>query len=130
VALSDNQNSLRANPRGPTLLEDFILRENLTHFDHERIPGRIVHARATGAHGFFELAASLKHYTTAWAMRPAWPRRRRGSRGREVLAIAGLSPTAIGVLTSDGASGQAHAIAQRCSLTRRAVDAKARMLAR
>ncbi len=65
VALSDNQNSLRANPRGPTLLEDFILREKITHFDHERIPERIVHARATGVHGFFELTTSLKHYTTA-----------------------------------------------------------------
>jgi catalase len=65
VAVSDNQNSLRANPRGPTLLEDFILREKITHFDHERIPERIVHARATGAHGFFELTASLKRYTTA-----------------------------------------------------------------
>src|SRR5512141_1647678 len=65
VALADNQNSLRANPRGPTLLEDFILREKITHFDHERIPERIVHARATGAHGFFELTASLKPYTTA-----------------------------------------------------------------
>ncbi|MCX5869237.1 MAG: catalase [Deltaproteobacteria bacterium] len=65
VALANNQNSLRANPRGPTLLEDFILREKITHFDHERIPERIVHARATGAHGFFELTASLKKYTTA-----------------------------------------------------------------
>lgn len=65
VALSDNQNSLRANPQGPTLLEDFILREKIMHFDHERIPERIVHARATGAHGFFELTASLKKYTTA-----------------------------------------------------------------
>ena len=65
VALSDNQNSLKANPRGPTLLEDFILREKITHFDHERIPERIVHARATGAHGYFELTASLKKYTTA-----------------------------------------------------------------
>jgi catalase len=65
VALSDNQNSLKANPRGPTLLEDFILRDKITHFDHERIPERIVHARATGAHGFFELTASLKRYTTA-----------------------------------------------------------------
>jgi catalase len=65
VPLSDNQNSLRANPSGPTLLEDFILREKITHFDHERIPERIVHARATGAHGFFELTASLKKYTTA-----------------------------------------------------------------
>jgi catalase len=65
VKISDNQNSLRVNPGGPTLLEDFILREKITHFDHERIPERIVHARATGAHGFFELTASLKQYTTA-----------------------------------------------------------------
>jgi len=65
VSLSDNQNSLRANPRGPTLLEDFVLREKIMHFDHERIPERIVHARGTGMHGFFELTASLKKYTTA-----------------------------------------------------------------
>ena len=65
LALADNQNSLRANPRGPTLLEDFILREKITHFDHERIPERIVHARATGVHGFFELTTSLQQYTTA-----------------------------------------------------------------
>ena len=65
VAISDNQNSLRANPRGPALLEDFILRDKITHFDHERIPERIVHARGTGMHGFFELTASLKQYTTA-----------------------------------------------------------------
>jgi len=65
LALSDNQNSLKANPRGPALLEDFILREKITNFDHERIPERIVHARATGVHGFFELTASLKQYTNA-----------------------------------------------------------------
>ncbi len=65
VVISDNQNSLRANPRGPALLEDFILREKITHFDHERIPERIVHARGTGVHGVFELTASLKQYTTA-----------------------------------------------------------------
>ena len=63
--VSDNQNSLRANTRGPTLLEDFILREKITHFDHERIPERIVHARGTGVHGFFELTDSLGRYTTA-----------------------------------------------------------------
>ena len=51
VAVSDNQNSLRAGDRGPTLLEDFILREKITHFDHERTPERIVHARGAGAHG-------------------------------------------------------------------------------
>ncbi len=65
VVISDNQNSLKANPRGPTLLEDFILREKITHFDHERIPERIVHARGTGVHGFFELTESLQQYTTA-----------------------------------------------------------------
>lgn len=65
VAISDNQNSLRANPSGPTLGEDFILREKITHFDHERIPERVVHARGTGVHGFFELTTSLKQYTTA-----------------------------------------------------------------
>jgi catalase len=65
IPVSDNQNSLRATPRGPTLLEDFILREKITHFDHERIPERIVHARASAAHGYFELTRSLKKYTTA-----------------------------------------------------------------
>ncbi len=63
--ISDNQNSLRSSERGPTLLEDFALREKITHFDHERIPERIVHARGTGAHGFFELTRSLAKYTTA-----------------------------------------------------------------
>ncbi len=65
VPIADNQNSLRANRKGPTLLEDFILREKITHFDHERIPERIVHARGTAAHGFFELEKSLAKYTTA-----------------------------------------------------------------
>jgi catalase len=65
LPVSDNQNSLRAQPRGPTLLEDFILREKITHFDHERIPERIVHARGSAAHGYFELTASLADYTTA-----------------------------------------------------------------
>ena len=65
LAISDNQNSLRSHPRGPTLLEDFILREKITHFDHERIPERIVHARGSAAHGYFELTASLKKYTHA-----------------------------------------------------------------
>ena len=63
--VSDDQNSLRVGSRGPTLLEDFALREKITHFDRERIPERIVHARGTGAHGFFELEASLARYTKA-----------------------------------------------------------------
>ena len=65
VVIADNQNSLKAAPRGPTLLEDFILREKITHFDHERIPERIVHARGSGAHGFFEVIQSLSQYTKA-----------------------------------------------------------------
>jgi len=65
LLVSDNQNSLKANERGPSLLEDFILREKITHFDHERIPERIVHARGTAVHGFFELTISLAKYTRA-----------------------------------------------------------------
>ena len=65
IPVADNQNSLRAGARGPTLLEDFVLREKITHFDHERIPERIVHARGSGAHGHFELTRSLARYTTA-----------------------------------------------------------------
>lgn len=65
VAVADNQNSLKLGTRGPALLEDFILREKITHFDHERIPERIVHARGSGAHGFFECYESLTELTRA-----------------------------------------------------------------
>ena len=65
VAISDNQNSLKFGLRGPALLEDFVLREKITHFDHERIPERIVHARGSGAHGFFECYEPLTQYTKA-----------------------------------------------------------------
>ena len=64
-AVADNQNSLKAGVRGPALLEDFILREKITHFDHERIPERIVHARGSAAHGFFECYQSMEKYTRA-----------------------------------------------------------------
>jgi catalase len=63
--VGDDQNSLRAGSRGPTLLEDYILREKLQHFDHERIPERVVHARGAAAHGYFELYESLEKYTIA-----------------------------------------------------------------
>jgi catalase len=63
LPISDNQNSLKAGDRGPALLEDFILREKITHFDHERIPERIVHARGEGAHGYFQSYGSLSKYT-------------------------------------------------------------------
>jgi len=65
VAIADNQNSLKAGLRGPALLEDFILREKITHFDHERIPERIVHARGSAAHGFFECTAPIPELTRA-----------------------------------------------------------------
>lgn len=63
--VADNHNSLRAGLRGPTLLEDFILREKITHFDHERIPERVVHARGEAAHGYFQVYQPLNQYTTA-----------------------------------------------------------------
>jgi catalase len=65
VAVADNQNSLKAGLRGPALLEDFILREKITHFDHERIPERVVHARGSGAHGYFECYRPLVDLTQA-----------------------------------------------------------------
>ncbi|WP_087597126.1 catalase HPII [Klebsiella pneumoniae] len=65
VRIADDQNSLRAGSRGPTLLEDFILREKITHFDHERIPERIVHARGSAAHGYFQPYKSLAALTKA-----------------------------------------------------------------
>lgn len=65
VRINDNQNSLKAGDRGATLLEDFILREKITHFDHERIPERVVHARGSAAHGYFQVYESMAQYTKA-----------------------------------------------------------------
>jgi catalase len=65
TAVSDDQNSLRIGEKGPTLLEDFHFREKIFHFDHERIPERVVHARGYGAHGYFENYRSLAEYTCA-----------------------------------------------------------------
>lgn len=65
VKIADNQNSLKAGTRGSTLLEDFILREKITHFDHERIPERIVHARGVGAHGYFQAYKGNERLTKA-----------------------------------------------------------------
>src|SRR5216683_300128 len=61
--VDDTDNSLKVGPRGPTLLEDFHLREKITHFDHERIPERVVHARGSGAHGYFQVYKSMAEYT-------------------------------------------------------------------
>ncbi|MFC3579736.1 catalase [Sphingomonas hylomeconis] len=65
VPVSDNQNSLKSGARGPTLLEDFVLREKIFHFDHERIPERIVHARGSGAHGVFEATDDISDLSSA-----------------------------------------------------------------
>lgn len=65
LKINDDQNSLKAGDRGATLLEDFILREKITHFDHERIPERVVHARGSGAHGIFKVYESLAPVTKA-----------------------------------------------------------------
>ncbi|GCB05764.1 catalase HPII [Ralstonia sp. SET104] len=65
VKVADDKNSLRAGVRGPSLLEDFILREKITHFDHERIPERIVHARGSAAHGVFQVYESMAELTKA-----------------------------------------------------------------
>ena len=65
VPVGDNQNSLKAGLRGPTLIEDFILREKITHFDHERIPERIIHARGSAAHGYFEAYQPFTEFTRA-----------------------------------------------------------------
>jgi catalase len=74
VRIADNQNSLKAGTRGPVLLEDFILREKITHFDHERIPERIVHARGSGAHGYFEAYEALTGITKAAPFKEAGKR--------------------------------------------------------
>src|SRR5271168_4206049 len=65
VRISDDQNSLKAGLRGPTLMEDFHLREKITHFDHERIPERVVHARGAAAHGVFQVYEDLSDLTMA-----------------------------------------------------------------
>src|SRR5207249_5124594 len=65
LRIPDNHSSLKAGVRGPALLEDFILREKIMHFDHERIPERAVHARGCGAHGYFKVYRPMAEYTSA-----------------------------------------------------------------
>lgn len=65
LPISDDQNTLRAGPEGPALLEDQVFREKITHFDHERIPERVVHARGSGAHGYFQVYKSQSEITKA-----------------------------------------------------------------
>lgn len=74
IPIADNQNTLRAGPRGPALLEDFQMREKIFHFDHERIPERVVHARGYGAHGYFETTTALPDLTEAGLFQKAGTR--------------------------------------------------------
>lgn len=74
VPVANNQHSLKLGLRGPTLMEDFILREKLTHFDHERIPERVVHARGSAAHGYFEAYKNFSDITIAAPFREAGKR--------------------------------------------------------
>lgn len=71
IKINDDNNSLKSGERGPSLLEDFILREKITHFDHERIPERIVHARGSGAHGYFEVTNPIPQFTKAGFLQEA-----------------------------------------------------------
>ncbi|MGI4874399.1 MAG: catalase [Janthinobacterium lividum] len=70
LRVNDDQNSLKAGERGPTLLEDFILREKITHFDHERIPERVVHARGVAAHGYFKAYDNASELSRAAFLQP------------------------------------------------------------
>lgn len=93
VPVSDNQNSLKIGLRGPTALEDFILREKVTHFDHERIPERVVHARGSAAHGYFEAYKDLSDITMATPFALAGKRTPVFARFSTVVGGAGSSDT-------------------------------------
>jgi len=92
LVIADNQNSLRGGQRGPTLLEDFLLREKITHFDHERIPERIVHARGSAAHGYFECTLDCAAFTKAGFL---------GKRGKRTPVFARFSTVAGGAGSVD-----------------------------
>ncbi len=94
IAIADNQNSLAIRPGGPTLLEDFVLQEKISHFDRERIPERVVHARGTTAHGYFELTDSLAEFTTA----------------RVLTVVGARTPVLARLSTVVGASGSADTV--------------------
>jgi catalase len=94
VPVADNQSSLKAGLRGPALLEDFILREKITHFDHERIPERIVHARGSAAHGYFECYESQSDLTRASIFAEAGKRTPVFTRFSTVIGERGSADTA------------------------------------
>lgn len=94
VKLSGDEQSLKAGVRGPTLLEDFHLREKITHFDHERIPERVVHARGYAAHGEFVLHKCMKKYTSAKFLQGAGTKTPLFTRFSNVAGSKGSSDTA------------------------------------
>ena len=94
VVIGDDENSLKPNPRGPTLLEDASLLEKLQHFNHERIPERVVHARGAAAHGYFELTDSLAEYTRAEVLTKTGVRTPVFTRFSTVAGNAGSADTA------------------------------------
>src|SRR5664279_2466430 len=120
VALSDNQNSLKPNARGPILLEDFVLREKINHFDHERIPERIVHARGTGAHGFFELKESLAKYTTAKILCEVGEKTPQEMRVAEPLSITFFALALVGCARAKTIEPAEPEVAEKPSSTERA----------
>jgi catalase len=93
VPIADNQNSLKIGLRGPTALEDFILREKITHFDHERIPERVVHARGSAAHGYFESYGDFSELTRATVFAQAGKRTPVFTRFSTVAGERGSSDT-------------------------------------
>ena len=125
VPVADNQNSLKAGLRGPALLEDFILREKITHFDHERIPERIVHARGSGAHGYFECYEPLTEYTRRIALSPRPASARRSSCASRPWPASAARPTPRATCaaspsssTPTKATGTWSATTSRCSSSR------------
>ena len=93
VPVNDDQNSLKAGERGGTLLEDFILREKITHFDHERIPERVVHARGSAAHGVFQVYESMAALHARRASSRIRRRRRRCSSASRRSPVRAARPT-------------------------------------
>ena len=103
--ISDDENSLTASGMsrpGPVLLEDFVLREKINHFDHERIPERIVHARGAAAHGFFELTDSLEKFSKARVLSKVGEKTPVFVRFSTVAGNAGSSDLARDVRTAPG----------------------------
>ena len=125
VPVADDQNSLRVGERGPTLLEDFHFREKIFHFDHERIPERVVHARGYGAHGYFETYESLADLTRADLFQRAGRadrRRSSGSRPSPATRARPTSPATCAASRSSStprrATGTSSATTSRCSSSR------------